>query len=139
MKTIVVATDGSAAADKAVDAACARARAAGAELVIANVSERFCPVGVTELDPAVFEDYARRESEAILAAASARARAAGVSARALRETGEPADTLVALVKREGADEVFVASHGRHGLARLAMGSVSSRVVEWAPCTVTVVK
>ncbi len=139
MKTIVVATDGSAAADKAVDAACARARVAGAELVIANVAEPFCPVGVTELDPAVFEDAARRESEAILAGALARVQAAGVAARTVHETGEPADTLVALIKREGADEVFVASHGRHGLARLAMGSVSSRVVEWAPCTVTVIK
>ena len=42
-------------------------------------------------------------------------------------------------KREGVAEIFIASHGRHGLARLAMGSVSTRVVEWAPCTVTVVK
>lgn len=136
---MLVATDGSSASDKATDVAAARARLAGAELVIANISEPFCPVGVSELEVGVFEDALRKESKAILAAAVARARAAGVEPRTVHETGSPADCLVEIARREGVTEVFVASHGRHGLARVAMGSVSARVVEWAPCTVTVVK
>lgn len=136
---ILVATDGSQASDKAVDVAVARARQSGAQLVIANVAEAFCPVGVTELDPTVFEEASRKESAAILAAALARAKSAGIEPLAVHETGSPADTLIAIAKREGVAEIFIASHGRHGLARLAMGSVSTRVVEWAPCTVTVVK
>jgi nucleotide-binding universal stress UspA family protein len=74
-----------------------------------------------------------------VAAAVARATAAGVEPRTAHETGSPADCLVEISKREGVAEVFVASHGRHGLARVAMGSVSARVAGWAPCTVTVVK
>lgn len=139
MKTIVVATDGSAAADKAVDVAIARAQREQARLVIANVSEPFCPLGLTELDVGVFDAAMKQESAAILDAALARAQAAGAQVSTAHESGPPAECIVAVAKREGASEIFVASHGRHGLARAAMGSVSGRVVEWAPCTVTVVK
>lgn len=139
MKSIVVATDGSAAADKAVGGAAIRAKQEQARLVIVNISEPFCPLGVTELDVGVFDDAMKKESAAILAAALAQAQAAGANACTVSEIGAPAEGIVAVAQREGASEIFVASRGRHGIARAAMGSVSSRVVEWAPCTVTVVK
>lgn len=139
MKTIVVATDGSAAAGKAVDVAAARARQEQARLVIINISEPFCPLGVTELDVSVFDDAMKKESAAILEAALQQARAAGANASTVHEIGAPAEGIIAIAQREGASEIFVASRGRHGLARAALGSISSRVVEWAHCTVTVVK
>ncbi len=139
MKTILVATDGSAAADKAVVGAAIRAKQEQARLVIVNISEPFCPLGVTELDVGVFDDAMKKESAAILAAALAQAQAAGASASTVHEIGAPAEGIVAVAQREGASEIFVASRGRHGIARAAMGSISSRVAEWAPCTVTVVK
>jgi len=137
--TILVATDGSAAADKAVAVAARRAQQEQARLVIVNISEPFCPIGQSELDVGVFEDAMKKESAAILAAALALAQAAGADASAVHEVGRPAEGIIGIAKREGAAEILVASHGRHGLARAAMGSVSSRVAEWAPCTVTVVK
>jgi nucleotide-binding universal stress UspA family protein len=139
MKTILVATDGSAAADKAVDVAANRAKQEQARLVIINVSEPFCPIGVSELDVSVFDNAMKKESAAILDAALAKAKAAGANASTVYEIGPPAEGIIAIAKREGASEVFVASHGRHGIARAALGSISSRVVEWTPCTVTVVK
>lgn len=139
MKTILVASDGSTAAEKAIEYAANRARLEQARLVIVNVSEPFCPVGVSELDVSVFDAAMEKESRSILDAALAKAKAAGVGADAVHEIGAPAEAIVAVAKREGASEILVASHGRHGLARIAMGSVSSRVVESAPCTVTVVK
>lgn len=139
MRTILVATDGSAAADKAVDVAAGRAKQEQARLVIVNVSEPFCPIGVSELDVSVFDNAMKKESAAILEAALAKAKTAGANASTVHEIGPPAEGIVAIAKREGASEVFVASHGRHGIARAALGSISSRVVEWAPCTVTVVK
>ncbi|MDO9244381.1 MAG: universal stress protein [Rhodocyclaceae bacterium] len=139
MKTFLVASDGSTAAEKAVDFAANRAKQEQARLVIVNVSEPFCPVGISELDVSVFDDAMKKESAAILEAALARAKAAGVTATTVHEIGAPAEAIIAIAKRESAGEIFVASHGRHGLARVAIGSISSRVVEWAPCTVTVVK
>jgi nucleotide-binding universal stress UspA family protein len=139
MKTFLVASDGSAAAERAVDFAANRAKQEQARLVIVNVSEPFCPVGVSELDVSVFDNAIKKESAAILDAALAKAKAAGVNASTVHEIGPPAEAIIAIAKREGAGEIFVASHGRHGLARAAMGSISSRVAEWAPCTVTVVK
>jgi nucleotide-binding universal stress UspA family protein len=78
---LLVATDGSSASDKAVDVALARTRQANAQLLIAHVVEPFYPLGVSEFDVGVFEDAMRKESEAIVAAAAARAKAAGVAAR----------------------------------------------------------
>ena len=39
----------------------------------------------------------------------------------------------------GADLIVVATHGRTGLSRLLMGSVSERVVRHAPCSVLVAR
>ncbi len=139
MKTFLVASDGSVAAERAIDFAANRAKLEQARLVIVNASEPFCPIGVTEFDVNIFNDAMKKESTAILDAALARTKTSGVSASTVREIGPPAEAIIAVAKREGAAEIFVASHGRHGLARVAMGSISRRVVEWAPCTVTVVK
>ena len=44
-----------------------------------------------------------------------------------------------MAKRVGADLVVVGTHGRTGLARVALGSVAERVVALAPCPVLTVR
>jgi nucleotide-binding universal stress UspA family protein len=53
--------------------------------------------------------------------------------------GEPASALVQAVRDEGADLLVVGSHGRTGLTKLLLGSVSAHAVGHAPCSVLVVK
>ena len=42
-------------------------------------------------------------------------------------------------RSQGADLIIMGSHGRTGLTRLLMGSVTERVIGLAPCPVMVVK
>ena len=139
MKKIIVATDGSIDAGKALDRAMEMARKESLEVVVLNVAEDYCPIGLEEIDCGAIRDLVMKESRGILAAALEKMKAAGVTARGIIEAGSPADVIVEVAKREKADEIIAASHGRHGVKKLAMGSVTSRVVEWAPCPVTVVK
>jgi len=52
---------------------------------------------------------------------------------------DPRQAIVSFAKREVADLVVVGSHGRSGLKKLLMGSVSSHVVTHAHCNVLVAK
>jgi nucleotide-binding universal stress UspA family protein len=55
------------------------------------------------------------------------------------EVGEVAGTICHVAEELGADVVVVGSHGRTGLERLFLGSVSEHVVRHAPCPVLVVR
>lgn len=53
--------------------------------------------------------------------------------------GEPRSTIVAYARHIKADMIVVGSHGRRGLRRLLLGSVSEYVLSHAPCTVEIVR
>lgn len=138
-KKILVATDGSPESDRALDKAAELAAAQGAELLVINVAEDFCPVGLVEIDCDTVAAILKKESEGILSAAMKRLEAQGVKAQGHIEHGSPAEAIVEVATREKVDAIIIAAHGKHGVKKLALGSVSARVVEWAPCMVTVVK
>lgn len=53
--------------------------------------------------------------------------------------GEPRAHILDSAKAWGADMIVVASHGRRGLDRVLMGSVSEAVATYAPCSVEVIR
>lgn len=53
--------------------------------------------------------------------------------------GEPRGKIVDVAAKWHADLIVVGSHGRRGLERFLMGSVSEAVVHHAPCSVQVVR
>ena len=55
------------------------------------------------------------------------------------EIGDVAKTICRLAEELGVDVIVVGSHGRTGLERLFLGSVSEHVVRHAPCPVLVVR
>jgi nucleotide-binding universal stress UspA family protein len=55
------------------------------------------------------------------------------------EVGDAASTICNTAGRLGVDMIVVGSHGRTGLSRLFLGSVSEHVVRHAPCPVLVVR
>jgi nucleotide-binding universal stress UspA family protein len=143
--TYLAATDGSAPSDKAVDFAIARAKEAGAKLLIVTAVEATLmgapsTAGGPDADlPAQM----KRQAWAVVRAGKGRARAAGVKA-----TGEvidvypPTDVAAAIVKHAeqvGAAQIFVGSHGRTGIVRQMLGSVADKVTRLAHCHVTVVR
>lgn len=62
-----------------------------------------------------------------------------VEAEALVEDGAAAPAILGAADRLGADLVVVGTHGRTGIARLALGSVAETVVRAAACPVLVVR
>ena len=55
------------------------------------------------------------------------------------EVGDVAGTICRVAEEVGVDVIVVGSHGRTGLQRLFLGSVSEHVVRHAPCPVLVVR
>jgi len=53
--------------------------------------------------------------------------------------GEPHDVLVDIATARHADLIAIGTHGRKGLKKLFLGSVTSRVIVSSPCDVLVVK
>lgn len=53
--------------------------------------------------------------------------------------GPPADAIVAYARGHAIDLIVLGTHGRTGLARLALGSVAQQVLRDAPCEVSVIR
>ena len=63
----------------------------------------------------------------------------GVQVESLVCEGEPPDVIADIAREKRADLISVGAHGRKGIKRLIMGSVTSKVIVNAPCDVMVVK
>jgi nucleotide-binding universal stress UspA family protein len=135
-KTVLVATDGSrhsaAAAAKAVDLAASY----GGRVVAVSVVD--LPDEVYGVSPEAVEKIvgkARGYADAVAALAEK----AGVRCAVAVREGPSAATIVQVAKEEGAGVIAMGSHGRTGLSRLLMGSVTEKVIGHAPCPVLVVR
>jgi nucleotide-binding universal stress UspA family protein len=59
----------------------------------------------------------------------------GVTIRRKVEFGEPYRNIVDEAEKEGVDWIVISTHGRTGLSHALMGSVTEKVVRYAPCPV----
>lgn len=71
--------------------------------------------------------------------AAAALRVEGIEADACTVQGRPGPLIVRKAAELGADLIVVGSHGRKGLNRMMLGSVSDQVIGLAACAVLVVK
>jgi nucleotide-binding universal stress UspA family protein len=97
--------------------------------------------GAPTMIPAILDaiDAERDERRAQNVAMTERLRAAGLAAEGVVRDGDPAGQLIDAATADLADLIVMGTHGRSGLARLALGSVARNVVTHAPCTVLVVR
>jgi len=63
----------------------------------------------------------------------------GFQVSTLTLMGEPAAAIIELAERERPDLVVMASHGRTGLQRFLLGSVSEQVLRYSPVSTLVIK
>jgi nucleotide-binding universal stress UspA family protein len=71
---------------------------------------------------------------------AARAKALGIEAKILLEQGvSPADLIVKVAEDQKIDLLVLGSRTKKGLDRFLIGSVASKVVAHAPCSVLVVR
>lgn len=141
MKRIIVATDGSPGANRAVDMAARVAKASCADLSILTVGGNVTGAELRRL-ASTDGDLSKTLTSAatqVLERAGKRARRFGLVGVKLRcEWGDPAETIIDTVRREKADIIVVGRRGRTRLSGLLLGSVSQKVASLAPCTVMVV-
>lgn len=137
IEKVLLATDGSPASESASEQAIDLATQVEARLLVVSVlggSSR-----PSEAQPEVSAADSRASLTSTAQGIVARARAAGVDASFLVWEGEPGDAIVAAADAESADIIVVGSHGRSGVSRVFMGSVSDFVVRHAHCPVMVVR
>jgi nucleotide-binding universal stress UspA family protein len=145
-ETILVATDGSRAADQAVDWAAELAKGQGATLLIcmATNQQLTTPSG-PEPDHVAEDKLAPSDAglgfgAEVLRRAEHVAKAAGINYELCEVYGHNIGaTIVKEAEARGADHMGVGSTGRTELSRLLLGSVSQAVVRHAHCPVTVVR
>ena len=139
--TIVVGTDGSETAERAVRQAVELAGADGARLVIVTAYE---PDGHGKRDAGAPDDVQwlltdRNEAERHARHGREIASESGVSGTVVQALeGEAADKLIETADDFGADLIVVGSVGLTGSSRFILGSVASSVLHHAPCDVLVV-
>ncbi len=136
-ETIVLATDGSQASEPASEQAIDLATQVGARLLVVSVV-----ASARQPSEAPARDHASETRDVLAANAQAivqRARAAGADATFLVWEGDAGEAIVAAADAESADLIVVGSHGRSGVTRFLIGSVSDFVVRHAHCPVMVVR
>lgn len=134
-KRILVATDGSALSKKAVVDAIGLAATCGAELIALKVVPRYPMAYFEGSIPMNAKDVARIETQwandaqAAVDLVKKMAEAKGVKAKAVVNRSDiVSDAIIAAAKKQKADLVVMASHGRKGIKRLLLGSETQQVL-----------
>lgn len=135
---ILVATDGSESVMPAIEEAFRLAKHCNAKLIMLAVAE-INPEAEYEAFAPRLLDTIQAEHEKHLAVLKERAKRENIQCEArVVVMGEPYLAIVEEAEKQHADMIVMGSHGRTGLKRLLMGSVTSRVIGHAPCKVLVV-
>lgn len=134
-KHILIPTDGSETAAKAIEAGIEFARNANARVTLFTAVPEYRPPGEGEImsrhvvSLEEHERLSREKAEKTLAAGVERARAAEVVCDTdFAQSDRPYEAIVAAAARNGCDAIFMSSHGRTGLARLWHGSQTADVI-----------
>ncbi len=141
-KHILIATDGSELARKAVVAGFNLASALKARATAVIVSEPWTSSVTSEALIALpVEDYdqaAAAQAASALAAVSEQANNNGVDCATLHVKDRyPADGMIETAQQQACDLIVMASHGRTGIARLLLGSQAMNVVTNSPIPVLI--
>jgi nucleotide-binding universal stress UspA family protein len=134
-KHILIPTDGSEVAEKAVTAGIDFARDAGAKVTLFTAVPEYEPPSETQVlarNVISVADHARdseRLANGILAPAAEKARAAKLAFdTAYSQNNQPWQAIIDAANRYGCDAIFMASHGRKGLAAVWHGSQTREVL-----------
>jgi nucleotide-binding universal stress UspA family protein len=140
---ILLAVDGSAASQAAIDETTQRPWPQPSTVRVISAVHPYVPAAVEFVPAAVTpQDIVQQQenhAKQITADAADRIRKSGLSVETMVRQGDPRTVIVDEANEWGANLIVVGSHGRTGLQRLLLGSVAQAVVAHAPCSVEVVR
>jgi nucleotide-binding universal stress UspA family protein len=138
-RKILIATDGSKNARRAVDTGIELARLIGAKIQAVYVIDTFAYSSVPE-DPkweeAMYTQFGELGKEAVSYAESVASKA-GVDIETLILEGHPAEEILSFAEKQQVDMIVVGSLGKTDIERFLIGSVSEKVIRNAKVPVLV--
>jgi len=145
IRSIVVGTDGSETAGKAVEATAELARRLGASVDVVSAFEPVSTQRLREEARQAPEDLQwmvnpREDVDAKLREAAEVVKGAGVEdVRTFAREGDPADAILDVAEERGSDLIVVGNRGMTGAKRFLLGSVPNKVSHHAPCSVLIIR
>lgn len=136
---IVVGTDGSETARRAVGEAIALAAQNEAALHVVSAFRPLNAAPAAGTGAEHWEVHPRTAVDNILEEAAAAARIKGVKAETYAERKDPADAVISVAKQVEADLVVVGNKGIKGPKAFILGSIPNKIAHDAPCAVLIVK
>lgn len=143
-KHILIATDGSDLAQKAVQQGLELARSVGATVTAVTVTAPW-PVaeagGVMVAAPITeYEQAVAKGAERVLADVAKLAGVLGVACATVHVPNQyPAEGIIEQAQRNGCDLIVMSSHGRRGIAKFVLGSQATRVLTYSTIPVLICK
>lgn len=134
---VLVGYDGSPQADRAFSLALELARTTGATVTAVSVVRP--PEFAESVEATTLIERATEYYEESFTDLRSRAKDAEVTLVCEVRVGHPADWVVRLARERGAELIVVGHRGKSRVEEWLLGSVSKRVLSYAPCHVLVVR
>jgi nucleotide-binding universal stress UspA family protein len=143
-QSIVVGTDGSETAKKAVEQAADLAKTSGGELHIVMAAGTVPEQRLRSERAGAPDDVAHtigptEDTEAELRDAAKPYEDAGIKVHTHAKSGDPADAIITVAESNGADLIVVGNKGMTGAKRFFLGAVPNKISHHAPCSVLIVR
>ncbi len=135
-KKVLIATDGSRYSELAKKRAIDFAGSYGGELVAVSAVD--VPSELYAESPKTVEELVKK-ARSYVEAIKKEAGQAGIKTETIVREGEAYRVITDMARETGSNIIVMGSHGRTGLKRLLMGSVTEKVIGHTPCPVLVVK
>ena len=138
MKKILIAHDGSKSSETALKQAFEIADKFGSSVTVISVVPELYLTELMEMDRLRILETLTEEAQKIMDKIKTKT-VGSKPVKTIVAQGNPAEEILETAKKIKADLIVTGSHGRHGAQKFLLGSVSSKIVDHAPCTVLVVK
>jgi len=140
---ILIGLDASNHSERVLDFVTRMRWPAGSRVIVLSVLQPVASTVAGAYEPTVIPqenlEGMRQQLEELVARAEGKMREVGFATEGRVLAGDPRQSLIDVAQSERADLIVVGSHGRSGIAKMMLGSVSSHIVTHAHCSVLVVK
>jgi nucleotide-binding universal stress UspA family protein len=137
IKKILFPTDGSEAAQNALEYVLKTADLTDSNILVLNVVEKMIKSLNFGLESQL-DDTLKEASERLISKTLEQIIKRGIKAESKIEFGTPHVKILEIAQKEDVDLIIMATQGLSGLARLMLGSVADRVIRGAGCPVLLI-
>lgn len=139
MKKILVAHDGSKLSDNALRQAVELTIKFNASLTVLSVIPELYLTELSDMDRRKIMDIMTEETKSAMEKIRISLSGKSIDSKTIIRQGPPAEKILETAQKMKVDLIVTGSHGRHGAKKFLLGSVSSKLVDYATCAVLVVK